>query len=90
MVFFRNGEPGLPDGDAPRLLRMSSLHHSFRMPRPSVSVDRERVDRVDRRLSMLADDKPDADAGNAASVSTDPVDQGKKPFTCVFLEKFQP
>lgn len=81
MVFFRNPEPGLPDGDAPRLLRMSPLHHSFRVTRPS--VERERVERLERlerserlerheRYPMLSDDT--ADAASTASAPGAPED----------------
>lgn len=58
MVLFRNSDCGLPpDGDAPRLLRMTPLHHSFRVPR--IQLDR-------RAMSALEDDAQ-SDAGSTAS-----------------------
>lgn len=58
MVLFRNSDCGLPpDGDAPRLLRMTPLHHSFRVPRIQ----------VDRRAMLTLEDDAQSDAGSTAS-----------------------
>lgn len=87
MVFFRSPEPGLPDGDAPRLLRMSPLHHSFRVPRPS--VDRERVQRVERRerRPMITDDAADASStASAAGQADDGKLAVKRPPKVVHVE----
>ncbi|KAL0278285.1 UNVERIFIED_CONTAM: hypothetical protein PYX00_000142 [Menopon gallinae] len=58
MVLFRNSDSGLPpDGDAPRLLRMTPLHHSFRVPRPP----------GDRKTMLALEDDAASDAGSTAS-----------------------
>lgn len=59
MVLFRSSSSAKPaEGDAPRLLRMTPLHHSLRVPR--IKGERSMIDR-------LSEDDAQSDAGSTAS-----------------------